>query len=491
MTGTEGAITASINPSPASGVKVYEGDEKVAVFGIKVKATGSDVDVQRVTLKFSDQPQAYFTNVYVYDGDTQVASSALNSSTVSKVSSTDYQITLAGFTSNVIVPVNDYKVLTVKVDVQPGISSGLFSANGSSETILIGTPSTNAVRAVDQAGLNQYSGVAYDSEDSSTYRSFTVNESQSANATLSLSLNTNSPKKRNIIADSNQEITGATLMTFNLKANKDDLIIDEINDVDFGASQIPATAYVVDDGGTVIGTISPSGTAASNDFTELEYTISKGTTKTLSIKVDDALGAPDSDTRISADDGDTYTVAIGSGKVGFTKTNGTTGTSTGTATSNTATIYAEGPVFTLASISTTSTQPDAGSASSTISATFNVQVEAANGDVYITKKTTANAFTIDYAIEGVDQGAVTSIVYNQPSETTEVSNSYKIAEGNSATFAVTATWANTGTAGNYDLRMNAIVWGHLADDDADYYAAKTSTYMNGQAEWISNVRYLK
>jgi len=302
---------------------------------------------------------------------------------------------------------------------------------------------------------------------------------------LALSLNANSPKKRNIIADSNQEINGAVLMTFDLKASKDDLIIDEILDVDFGASQIPATAYVVDDGGTVIGTISPSTTAEKNDFTELDYTISKDTTKTLSIKVDDTLAAPNTGTRKSDDDGNTYTVKIGTGKVGFTKSNGTTGTSTGSADSNTAYVYAEGPEFTLASITTADTQASYTGDESSMSATFNIQVKAVNGDVYISA-TSTDAFVINSSVGGV-QTTLTDVTCEQPDNTVLVDSAYKISEGNSATFAVKATVTNDGTAGTYNIRVNSIKWGHLSTNPISV----TSDYMNGEAAWISPAVYLK
>lgn len=477
MTGQEGSITVSVNSTPANGVKVYEGDEKVAVYALKVKATGSDVDVQRVTLRFGSQPWSTMTNVYLYDGDTQIASSALNSTTVSKVSSSDYQITLASFTSKVIVPVNTDKVLTVKVDVLPGVSSSLLGK------VNIGTPSATAVRAVDQAGLNQYGGLDWTTGNSSNYRTFSVNASQAANATLALSLNANSPKKRNIIADSNQEINGAVLMTFDLKATKDDLIVDEINDVYFGASKIPATAYVVDDGGTVIGTITPSGDATANDFTELNYTIAKDTTKTLSIKIDDTVAAVNTGTRVSTDDAKTYTVKIDSSKVGFTKSNGTTGTSTGTATSNAAYIYAEGPEFTLTSITTTNTQAPYENSSSTMSATFNIQAKAVNGDVYLSN---SSAFTVESSIGGATS-TVADVTYVQPSNTVAEDSAYKISEGNTATFAVNATISNGGVAGTYDIRIAGITWGHLSTDPISV----TSDYMNGEAAWISPAVYLR
>ncbi len=479
MTGAEGAITVSINPSPANGVKLYEGDGKVSVLGIKVKATGSDVDVQRATLRFADQPYSYFTNVYLYDGDTEVASAALNSTTVSKVSSTNYQITLSGFASKVIVAKNAEKVLTVKLDVLPGISSGLLTAGVKNTSI--GMPSETAVRAVDQAGLNQYGGVAYDT--AATYRAFSVNQSQSANATLTLSLNANSPKKRNIIADSSQELNGVTLMAFDLKATKDNLIVDEILDVDFGSSGLPTTAYVVDDGGTVIGTITPSATATSNDFTELNYTIAKDTTKTLSIKIDESVAAPDSTTHVSTNDGDTYTVVIGSGKIGFTKTNGSTGTSTGTATSNAAYVYGEGAELSLTSITTTNTQAPFSTASSTLSATFNINVAAKSGDVYIAN---SGAFTVHKSIGGATS-TVSDVTYVQPSNTVASGSNFKISDGNNATFAVNATFANAGVAGTYDLRIAEIKWGHVTDTPT----AVTSSFMNGEAAWISPAVYLR
>ena len=586
MTGQEGAITVSINPTPANGVKLYEGDEKVAVYGIKVKATGSDVDVQRATLKFNTQPYSYFTNVYLYDGDTQVASSALNSSTVSKVSASDYQITLAGFTSKVIVPVNEYKVLTVKVDVLPGISSSLLTSTGT--TVLVGTPSATAVRAVDQAGLNQYGGVAYVSGGSTTYRTFTVNQSQSANATVTVSLNGNTPKARNIIADSSNEIIGATLGTFDVKATKDGLLLDSMNNVAFGygitnsegtaltaatgtftisaagavtgsstllttefavgdkitcedsagnletrtltaiASATaattnawtaavtagstcyvgemytnPTTVDLVDDAGTVIGTASPSAGAASTttaagntrsyagryvaSFTDLNYTISKDTTKTFSIKIDDTLGAADATTHVGTDDQKRYVVSIYGDEISTTKTNGAslTGTATTATTGYPASVFAEGPVFTIASISTSSSQAAYSTASSTITATFNVQVAATTGDVYIPS---ASAFILRYGLSGTDTGAITNITYICPSGTISGTNTCKVSQGTTATFAVTGTKA--ANAGTYDVRINGIKWAHT-DVAATDSTVMGSTYMAGDSAWISNAVYLQ
>ena len=492
--GTEGAITVSLNPSPADGVKAYEGDSKVAVLGLKVKATGSDVDVQRVTLRFNSQPYSYFTNVYLYDGDTEIATSALNSTTVSKVSASDYQITLAGFTSKVVVPVNTNKVLTVKVDVLPGISSGLFvTTAGSKQNIIIGTPSATSVRAVDQAGLNQYGGLANAAAwTAGNYRTFSVNASQTGSATLTVSLNANSPKKRNVVADSNGDIVGAQLMSFDVKATKDDMLIETVTDIMFASStgnQIPDTVYLVDDSGTVIGTATPSSTGTTKGnatFSDLNYTVPKDTTKTLSIKVDDQLTVT---SPTATEDGYTYIVTVTGTSISGSKTNGAAFTGTGTATSNAAYVYGEGPVFTLASITTANTQGSYSGASSTLTATFNIQVAAVTGDVYITASTT-DPFIVETVMSGTHY-RLTDVNFVQPSGTVAVGTTYKIAAGTSANFAVTANTTNSsvtrGGPGTYDIRIKGIAWGHISADPV----SASSSYMDGESTWISPAVYLQ
>ena len=482
--GSEGTITVSVNPAPADNTKVYEGDSKIDVYGLKIKATGSDMDVQRVTLMFSLQPYTYFSNIYLYDGTTEVATAALNSTTVSKVSASDYEITLANFATKVIVPNNTYKVLTVKVDVNAGISSGAWNASTgacagttTSSCITVSNPNTTSVRAVDQAGLNQYSGIT-------TARKISVNASESTSATLTVSVNANTPKARNVVADSSQRITGATLLTFDMKAAKDNLIIDSIADVTFtsgGLYMDPATVYLYDDSGTVIGTGTPSSNAVT--FSDLNYSIAKDTTKTFTVRVDDTIGAADATTRVGSDDGHKYLATISTAKVTFIKSNGLTGTSTGSAASYDLIAYAEGPIFTIASISTSSTQPTYSGSTSTLSATFNIQVQAVTGDVYISDST-VGAFSVFYGKNSVAQSATgVSKTYTQPSGTAVSGASYKVGQGTSATFAVGATYTRNDTAGAfYDLRLQSITWGHTAAGAA---STATSTYMAGDSNWIS------
>jgi hypothetical protein len=513
QTGAEGSITVSVNPTPANNVKVYEGDTKVAVLGLKIKATGSDVDVQRATLRFSVQPYSYFTNLYLYDGSTQVASAALNSDTVSKVAAGDYEITLSGFTSKVIVAKDATKVLTVQLDVLPGISSGLLTAGVAS--INIGTPSETSIRAVDQAGLNQYGGTVY----SSTYRTFTANASQSANATLTVSLNTATPKSRNVVADSSDSITGVNLMSFDLKATKDNVLIDTISNVVFttdnsGTYQVPDTAYLVDDSGNVVGTATPvacttpasvcqSGAGVAN-FTDLNYTIAKDTTKTFSIKIDDKLGDVNATTRVAAEDGRKYVVTVNGTGITGEKSNGSSITGSNTAASNAAFVYGEGPVFTLGEINPSNTQGSFSGASSTISDIFNIQVAAVTGDVYMSA-TGTQSFVIK-SVTGSNTDTVTNVTYPAPTNAVLVSvttptggilgNTYKITAGTTASFKVSATQSTGSTvgghgAGTYALNIDTIRWGHTAASVTATGTSVLSNYMATDSSWAGPAVYLQ
>ena len=502
--GQEGTIIVSANPTPANGTNAYEGDTKDSIFGVKIKATGSDMDVQRVTLKFLTRPYSYLSNIYLYNGSTVVASSPLNADTVSKVSATDYEITLSNFTSKVIVPKDGTTVLTVEADVLPAISSDVLATNETYNLFLDVTSS--GVRAVDGTGLNQYSGGETDT------RYAIIRHSQTTNATLTVSLNANTVHSRNIVADMNGDVTGANLLSFDLQATKDSALIDEIDGVTFSTATvngsvgtIPDTVYLVDASGSVIGTgeaVTPDLTPGVYKFADLNYTVAKDTTQTLSIKVDDN----------SVTDTQHYSVTVAGTGFIAEKSDGSNLTATGSA-SNTgyeAYLYNVGPVFTLTSITaptTTASNPNGSSTTtSTISTTFNIQVQAVSGDVYIEAQNGAeNAFVFDYGENGADLGVATSIVYNQPSGVTKLADAvaspakywYKVSQGSTVTFAVSPTLNTTSGGSNlFDLRMKSITW-YIGTGTNDATApvlgtgAKTSSYMSTDSSWISGTATLQ
>src|SRR3989344_3901417 len=115
-TGVEGTVTATLNPSPASGTTVYENSTNNSVLGIKLEAKLSDISVERIKVNLGGATSIYtkvFNKIYVMDGSTVIASADLNSSTVVKDGSS-YYITLTGL--NTVVQKDTTKVLTIAVD---------------------------------------------------------------------------------------------------------------------------------------------------------------------------------------------------------------------------------------------------------------------------------------------------------------------------------------------------------------------------------------
>ena len=91
--GVEGTVTVSLNPSPASGVKLYEGDSMKQVLGIKLEPKTSDMSIQRIKVDLDSITNTgdnlVYTKIaekiYVLDENSNVlASSDLNSTTVIK-----------------------------------------------------------------------------------------------------------------------------------------------------------------------------------------------------------------------------------------------------------------------------------------------------------------------------------------------------------------------------------------------------------------------
>jgi len=483
------AVTAGQMPS---NLTLSESDTD-SVMKINIKANNSKMILSRVKIGFNVNPLNYFKDISLFDGNTRVAKINIDSGNVSG-DANNYTVTLGDLIDTTIAE-DTTKTLTIYLSVKDflGWDFDLPTA------IKIFVPA-DGVRASDRQGNDHYG------PDSSTIitNNVTINRLSSENVTLTVSLDANTPKARNIIADSghriSHKISSATLLTFDVKATKGNILMDTLT-AQFtpgagGANNyaIPTTAYLCDDSGMPIGTGTPASTgsdAGKVTFNDLNYTISRDTTKTFTIRIDDTLATPDTTTHISADDGQIYTVAIPVGGISGEKYNGTSIQSTGSATSYDAYAYAQGPIFTIASISATPTQKTDANTSSTLSATFNIQVQAVSGDVYIPSAaantaTSTGAFVVSYGKNSERQNTVSSVTYVQPSGTTKVTVSgsgdyYKIGEGTTAIFAVGATYTTgTGNGQFYDLRMDKIVWRHTADG-----ANQVSDYMLGDSDWIS------
>ena len=312
--------------------------------------------------------------------------------------------------------------------------------------------------------------------------------------TLTVSLDANTPKARNIIADKNQNITGAAILLFDVRS-KNDISVDGLK-ANFSITSAstkstayvaPKTAYLYDSNGTLIGMAAPDSNGVTN-FINLNYPISKNTTKVFTIKIDDIIAKPSNTTHVSNEDAQKYIVTVPAGGIAFEQSGSLIQRSIGSAVSNPATAYAEGPIFTLININIIGLQPTGGQ-SGKASAIFNIQIKAPSGDVYVPKN---NAFSVDYGKDGVDVGAASWSGYIQPAGTVADNNTtgngyFKVPEGTTVTFSVTANITpNNTTGGNYDLRMQGITWSHTGNVGQNL----TSNYMANDPDWTSAAVYL-
>ena len=393
--GIEGTITVSKNPSPASGVKLYEGDSKKGVLGIKLEAKTSDIKIERIKLDLDETGDtatndAAFYNkvaqkVYILDGSTVLASADLSSSTVVEESN-EISITLAGM--SFVVPKDTTRVLTVALDAKSS-----WDSTYDSDTWTVGL-ATDGVRGVDGAGVNQYGPSA-----SGVFtNSFTSEGELLDSSTLAVSTASNTPVAAEVIASqgtAEDELDGLELLKFNVRAEKDDATITDAivtitRSSDDTANATSTTAYIYD-GSTLVGSatvVGTSATAMSATFTDIDYVVLQNVTKTLTVKVDIDDAAATAQTFIAS-------IAATTGLT-VERSNGDAVSESGSATGETISVRNAGPQFTLksASVGYTAAQGGVAAATSTGSATFVVNIKALGGDVRFGTQAASTTFDV-------------------------------------------------------------------------------------------------
>ena len=506
--GVEGTLTASENASPASGTKVYEGGSKVGVLGIKVEADVSDLKVERVKLKLdadtadasssTNSDQQFYTKIadkiYVMDGSTVLASMVLDATTVVK-EGTAYYITITGF--SVVVPKDTSKVLTIAVDPKASWDSAYDD-----DSWTVSVP-VDGVRAVDGAGINQYSPSTLFANN------FTSAADVVDSASMTVSLASNSPSTSQVIANqgsSDNEYDELTLAVLNFAAGKDNVkITDLIVDLVRGNSNNVATATTayIYDGSTLVGSATVAGTsvtASSATFSSIDWIVPADTTKALTFKVDIDSAALLADT-YAADIGITTTDGT---RVVAENSAGSAVTETGTAQGKTIWLRKVGPEVTLVSKSiATSGVPQGAPASgltstSTITATFNIKIKAVGGTLTLGNVASATPLfassTATFKVyrnstyDGLISSNATSTSYSVPSTCvaeTAAKNGCTLTDGNEVTVPVTFKIEGRTVAGAaltsdsvYAVGFEGIQWFNATSG-----STQTTTFMAGDTDW--------
>ncbi|GEM_PF-575279 len=508
--GAEGTITVSKNPNPASGTKMYEGDMKRSVLGIKIEAKGSDMKIERVKIDLDHvtgttvADQNFYnkiaSKIYVMDGSTVLASSDLNSSTVVK-DGTDYFITLAGF--SFIVAKNSIKVLDVAVD-----GRSTWDSDYNTETWSLGVP-VDGVRSLSGAGINQYG------PSTAFSNSFTTEDDVADSATLTASTPSSTPQDQEKIctsSSSEDECDKLELLKFNAKAEKDDVLLTDVvvnlSKTDAGTASTSA-AYLYD-GSTLVGsatTMNFSG-QSSVTFTDIDYKILKDVTKTFSFQVD----VVDNITNPSV-----WTASTTAANLTAENMKGTAITESGNGLGESITTRKAGPEFSLVSKSITyGGTPGYVNATTTAKADFLIRMKAVGADIEFGDSAST---TYPLVVLGTPLGdtASSSIIYRSgaavsgtlnantltyvasstsitvPSGVTASTgaNSWILGEGNTVDVLVSMvfnsrTCDSTGTlvcsdvtTGAYAVQINRLLWSTVHAGGG----REISTFMSGNADW--------
>lgn len=504
-TGTPGSITTpgipgimTVTAGPLSSSVLNVGASSVAIQTVRVQSQYSDLDVQSITLDLGNNTAIYnklFNSISVTDGTNVLATQALNGSTVVQ-SGSEYILGIAGF--HVIVPKGTYKDLVIKGTLNPSIDSTYItsgqshfpggsggtaanSINGSSVTGWGIGVVANGLRAVDGAGLNLYGPTT------GINQTFTINASLVDNAQANISLDPTSPLVANVpVTDTtNGQYLGLPVMSFGINAQNDSLHLRTVTVgvVSSGTGSVGA-AYLYQ-GSTQVGSASVSGgLAVFNNITNGTpgADIPVNSTKVYTVKVD-VTGITSGTLAVTASTTAAQTIL---------SSNDSSVTISGSATGNTQTVAASGPLFTLVGaptiVKSNITAGNATLSSFQYTATFNVNVLAVGRDVAIGLSASTTGASFGTSTTGVNLAQVyengvastTAIAgglvasYSQPSNTSLVSNSFVVTRNQSVTIPVTYSFVVTNPgAATEAIQLQGINWS----------GSNSATFMANQPAW--------
>jgi hypothetical protein len=272
LPGTEGSLAVTYAPTPISNLAVNRGETK-NVAGLELKATGSDMRVNRVWLNLTAgtaSPRIWLaaSEMALLDGSTVLATVPLSASTVEEITvGTEYRVQFNGL--NVNVPVNTTKVLTVRV-TRPELTSTNGTINLAGNSV--------SVRGVDGAGLSEAVNIT-------ASRVLNLADATASVGTLTATLSSTSPKAQSVsgISATTGTLTPVKLLDFDLKAEDGAVNVYHISGVvtPTGCSSAECLASVeLRDGSTVLASVVGADAIAFND---LNIDIAADSTKKLSI----------------------------------------------------------------------------------------------------------------------------------------------------------------------------------------------------------------
>lgn len=450
--GTEGLITTKLSATPSANANVRS-NTNVPVYGIEVKAVGSDMTVDRfdmeiaVTVGGSGQnPATFITGISAYDGETLLMSKALSSADFYKDSGDLYHIILSGI--NFKVAKDATKVLTFKINTTS------ISSSDTARVVRIEGYSSNSqnVRAYDTLGLQSYTDMGL---STTNVRTHTFNSSGASTLTTSGNVAA-TPKANNYRVSSTDGVQNLVMQAVDFKATTGDATITTVK-VTVNATTttgLPSTVELLD-GGAVIGSLTaPTTVGGQASFTGLTVPVAKDATKTLTIRA----------TFPTTVSGQSASTSIGTtaGDVVYEKLDGSTANAqpSSVIAGNDQHFYSAVPQWSLVSASSVGTAGVIGVASSSVTATIVLKAKADGGSM---TKPVATADGTDF-----------SFVF---ASTTQANGAYTSANSVAVvpTIQVSPTDSSVGDGGEYTVTLTGVIYSNnasLASSQALFGAIK-------------------
>lgn len=449
-TGSEGSLTVSVNSSPSTNQTIDYNQSK-AVIGLKMKATGSAIEVNRVDFNFDNRIYRFVSEASLWDGSTKVAEMAVNTSTVETIDDgADYRIRFTNLNFN--VPKDVEKVLTLKLT-----APSIIADPGVDVVVTVGE---NNIRYTDGAGLVQYDG------DSTFTRTFDVEDS--ATGELSFTLDSASPEEGIVVVDAAETTENVTAVIASIKAENNDV---EINNMVFnittGTEDVEDVVESADlyRGSTLVasGTIRDSdATAAADDttgevaFLDLDEIISEDQTVDYTVKLEfKALDGTnyDANETVTVELDTTAVTGVDAEDADFNDVTSLNGSSDG----KTIHLYTDAPVITFVSASATKTSNGStGEDTGNFVIKFTVKAEGSN--IYIDQTDTEDGFNAAHGVSytGSDASIVHSADLTSTADAAPVNGMFEVLDGTTETFTLTVAAPGDG---DFDkVEITSIGW---------------------------------
>ncbi|GIW66280.1 MAG: hypothetical protein KatS3mg095_0178 [Candidatus Parcubacteria bacterium] len=444
QTGGEGILIVEKNPTPASGLPLYEGQTTDWV-GVRFRAQDSDITVGSFKLVYpksnNSHPARVVSKFEVVDESGNVLKTINPSDFTQDYSTLDYYYYVTGL--NYVVPRGGTRVLIVRATAVSTFPQG---PNNNLELRV------SDVRGRDASGIDRFPSTVVSNKVSRQTTLATA-------ARFEVSRSSGSPVSKNVVADSsNGRIEKVPLLKVDLRAKNDRVQLTQLSGSSTASGVSVDTVYLMDGNQILDSATVESGSYTFSNLLNQNIRVERDTTKTLTIAAD-ISGATTSQGTVSA----TVSSVSSQNSLGDTRTDPVSGVS-----GDTLYVFTEAPHF--AKSSTTfnvAVTRDQNNSTTTANATLEILITAEGGPIKISSTTVFTLFreTSAGATSSVSK-AVSSVYDSSGREITgQLSGGFYVIPANQTYKFVLQDSHTYAGAARIRYKVDDITWRNSANTD--------------------------